>query len=62
MAEYDPTSSVNDEAKKPIKDYCASRNYKCRGCRYSIKWIAKDYKGKSATCVFGDCPCSWPVE
>lgn len=58
---YDPVMSINDEARIPIKQYCANRHYKCRGCRYSIKWINPKYTGKSATCIFGDCPCSWPI-
>lgn len=51
-------NAVTEEAIKPIRAYCEERNYKCRGCRYSIKWIIRDYKG-SACCIFGNCPCSW---
>ena len=50
--------AITREAIKPIKDYCTERNFKCRGCRYSIKWIIPDYKGY-ACCVFGNCPCDW---
>lgn len=50
--------AVNEEARKAIHDYCQERHYKCRGCRYSIKWLIPTYKGY-ATCVFGACPCDW---
>lgn len=49
---------VTDEAIKPISEYCKSRNYKCKGCRYSIRWIIKGYNGLM-DCVFGNCPCDW---
>lgn len=55
------TVSVTEDARKAIKDYCEDRHYKCRGCRYSIKWIIPEYKGL-ACCVFGSCPCSWDLE
>lgn len=58
---YADPNAVTDEAMKPIREYCEGRHYKCRGCRYSIKWIIKDYKG-AACCIFGNCPCSWKVE
>lgn len=38
--------AVNEEAKKSIHDYCQERHYKCRGCRYSIKWLIPTYKGR----------------
>ena len=52
--------AISEEARKPIHDYCKNRSYKCKGCRYSIKFIVPDYTGY-ATCIFGDCPCSWEV-
>lgn len=54
-------SDISEEARKPIKEYCQGRHYKCRGCRYSIKWIIPGYKGY-ACCVFGNCPCDWEWE
>lgn len=58
MSANDTPHAITDEAIMPIKNYCAERNYKCRGCRYSIKYIVPDYKGY-ATCIFANCPCSW---
>ncbi len=52
---------ISEPAIDAIKSYCAKRNYKCVGCRYSVKWINKEYSGKSCTCIFGNCPCSWDV-
>ena len=53
--------AISEVARKPIRDYCENRKYKCKGCRYSIKFIIPDYKG-NACCVFGDCPCSWEID
>lgn len=58
MSANDTPHAITDEAIIPIKNYCEERNYKCRGCRYSIKYIVPDYKGY-ATCIFANCPCSW---
>lgn len=52
---------ASELAVKPIKEYCEKRKFKCKGCRYSIKFIIPDYKGH-ACCVFGDCPCDWKVD
>lgn len=54
-------NAVSIEAQQAIKDYCTKRNYKCRGCRYSIKYIKPDASPLSC-CVFANCPCSWTVE
>ena len=50
--------AVTDDAVEYIKAYCKSRNYRCKGCRYSIDFIVPEYKG-CACCVFANCPCSW---
>lgn len=52
--------AINDEAIRPIAEYCAKRDYKCKGCRYSIDFITKEHS-KASTCVFANCPCSWEV-
>ena len=52
--------AVTTEAIQPIKDYCENRNYKCKGCRYSIKYINPQYDGLMC-CVFANCPCDWEV-
>lgn len=56
---YMPT--VSTEAMKFIKSYCEKRHYKCRGCRYSIKYIIPEYQGHMC-CVFADCPCDWDMK
>lgn len=53
-------SRVHDESFKPIKDYCTKRNYKCKGCMYSIDKITKEHS-PGTECIFGNCPCSWEV-
>ena len=58
---YLTPNAVNEEAQQAIKDYCTKRNFKCIGCRYSIKFIASD-ASKTSTCIFGNCPCSWKID
>lgn len=52
--------ALNEEAIGPIKEYCKKRNYRCSGCRFSIKKFVQD-PGYS-TCIFSNCPCSWREE
>ena len=42
-----------------IRDLCIERNYKCKGCPYSIKKILGDSAGKMRCCIFDICPCNW---
>ena len=57
--DYTP-NAVTIDAVKAISEYCANRHYKCKGCRYSIKYIMPDYDGY-ADCVFANCPCDWEI-
>ena len=50
-----------------IKAYCEKRNYKCGGCRYSMRkhyeqMYGIPYKGKWMTCMFANCPTDWERE
>lgn len=54
----DVPDAITKDAISAISDYCESREGKCRGCRYSIKWLIKDYKGDEK-CIFNDTPCIW---
>ena len=60
MAANDTPHATNEDALEAIKAYCIKRAYKCRGCRYSIKYIVPDYKGYSC-CIFANCPCTWEI-
>lgn len=60
MSANDTPHAITDEAIPSIKDYCTNRNYKCNGCRFSIKYFVPDYKGY-ATCIFANCPCTWDI-
>lgn len=59
--------ATNTSAINIIKDYCIQRNYRCRGCRYSIRYpfdnmcveYPKEVANNVQTCVFANCPCSW---
>lgn len=52
---------VNILAVGGISAYCESRNWKCRGCRYSIDKVTED-RPKYATCIFGNCPRDWDIK
>ena len=52
---------VNEEAIKPIAEYCYNRDFKCKGCRYNIDFITKEHS-KYSTCIFANCPCDWEVK
>lgn len=49
---------VNSEAFKAVYEYCDSRNYKCKGCRYSIDKVNKNHSPYTE-CIFSNCPSSW---
>lgn len=51
-------SAVNEKAYEAIISYCAKRNYKCKGCRYNIDFLAAEHS-KYITCIFNSCPASW---
>ncbi len=55
---YATPHATSEEAINAIAEYCTKRKYKCKGCRYSIKFIRPDYEGYT-DCVFANCPCSW---
>lgn len=51
-------SAVNDDAHDAIAKYCAKRNYKCKGCRYSIDFLNEEHS-KYIDCIFNTCPVGW---
>ena len=50
--------AISEDAIKPLQCYCESRGGMCKGCRYSIEKLYKDYKGYT-TCIFANCPRDW---
>ena len=47
-----------EEAEEGIYRYCAKRNYKCNGCKFSISKYAEKHS-EYVTCMFANIPCSW---
>lgn len=52
------TTELSNDVETAIYKYCLNRNYKCKGCRFSIDKYTKDHS-EYVTCVFANCPCSW---
>lgn len=55
-------NAINERVIIPIKEYCKNRNYRCKGCAYSVHkpWI--NDIAKNDTCIFANCPCSWDLD
>ena len=49
---------LNSDVFEGIIYYCKHRNYKCSGCRFSVKNYS-DSTYWTATCIFENCPCDW---
>lgn len=60
MGVFDPVLTKDTVILKAIKDLCISRNYRCRGCKYSA--IKLTDLTNIQTCIFANCPCDWKIE
>ncbi len=49
---------INKIVVNGIIEYCEKRNYKCKGCNYSINKLLY-IKLPFSTCIFENCPCDW---